>query len=336
MKLGWIGHGKLKSKYKPAVSENWFSTSPQGTFHMLYPDELSAIINLKDPDYDLCAEMDAILYMSGTHNDPFMIDVIDKIPCKVLSYHEGGEQDFLTWTLDEVLINREIMDKSDLVLVWDTRALGLHRLYTTTKVLWWPLPYPVEYFYNAIARVGFVPGYDILIAYAPYMWQSSTRNSIAGCMLAQNLIDNDLFSTAGVFSGARDDNINYDKSFLEQMGLNKVDVIPFVPPDEFLAMISKAKMVINLDYRRASGRITLECALTRTPVIATGQQPFAYQIYNGIKLHDHYDINSMIETATMISKGNWPQEWLDLAYERAQHYSMANKARALEEAVMQL
>lgn len=334
MKLGYIGHGKIKSGYKKSP-DNWFSTSPQGTFHMLYPDEPSAIINLKNPDYDLCAEMDAVLYMSGTHNDPDMIKVIDKIPCKVLSYHEGGEHDFLTWTFDEVLRNREIMNRSDLVLVWDTRALGVHYLYTKTKILWWPLPYPVEY----LDRVADIPPFtirEVLVAYAPYMWQNSPRNSILSCMLAQYFVDRLGYKNAGVFTCIRDDKIKHDREFLDKMNCYDVGVIPFVPPGAFLSMIKNAKVVINLDYRRASGRITLECALMRTPVIATDQQPFAYQIYNGIKLHDMFDVESMITTGVLIKEGMWHKEWIDLAYERAQHYSLTNKARVLEKAVMKL
>lgn len=333
MKLGWIGTQPQKNVLKSKPGPDWFATSPQGMFHMLYPDKDSALIDIENPDYELCAKMDAIFYWSGTHTDHLMLKVIDKIPCKVLTCHEGGEHDFLRWPLDIVLINRQVIDKSDLLLVWDTRALGLHELYTETPVLWWPLPYPIEYIDRALA-VKPDDIYNILVAYGPSVGVRSPRNSIAGCLLAERIINSCRdYNAAGVFSGGY---CEADDNFLYKIGCNAVEAIPYVDPKRFLSMINYADLVINLDTRRASGRITLECALTKTPVIATDQQPFAHQLYSGIKLHDSYDINSMINTGVSIHNGGWLDEWLDLAYERAQHYSYTNKAKVLEEAVLRL
>lgn len=336
MKLGWISKQPAgNNTYVSPASDDWFETSPQGMFSMLYPDEPSALIDIENPDLDLCAEMDALLFVSGTHSDSLMLEVIDDLPCKILAYHEGGEQDFLTWIPEAVLANRKVMDKSDLVLVWDTRALGLHKLYTKTPVLWWPLPYPIEYMDKALLASSHTN--DILVSYPPYRSCNTQRNSILGCALAQSFIDNLVFNTAGVFSNtSNSEELKLEREFLDNLGCYEIGVIPRISSAEFLATISEALLVINLDYRRASGRITLECALTRTPVIASDQQPFAYQLYNGIRLHDSFDVSSMIDTGIMVDDGRWHKEWLDLACERAQHYSYTKKAKELEEAVMSL
>lgn len=337
MKLGWIGAVPNGNRFIPPPSSDWFVTSPQGAFSALYPDEPSALIEIRNPDFELCAEMDALLYLSGTFSDPLMLEVIDDIPCKVLFYHEGGEHDFLRWPPHAVLNNYKLAKKSDLILVWDTRALGLHQLYTDTPVLWWPLPYPIEYMDRAL-DIASTFASEILVSYSPVRWCKSPRNAVLGCLLAQYFMDNLDFYSARVFSGIRDEDDSFaeERVFLDELDCNDVAVIPRVSPKEYLSLINMASMVINLDYRRASGRITLECALTRTPVIATDQQPFAFQIYNGIRLHDIFDVTSMIDTGKMISEGRWHSEWLDLAQERAQHYSYTNKARVLQEAVKRL
>lgn len=336
MKLGWIGNVKENKMHPHRLGG--FSTSPQGMYTRLYPDEDSAVIRMDEPDYDLLASMDAVLYMSGSQGDSSMLKIIDKIPCKVLTYHEGGEHDFLRWKLDAVLANHEVIAKSDLILVWDTRTLGLHKLYTSTPFLWWPLPYPAEQIDEILAKETDVPEYDIVVAYGPSRSQGNTRNGIAGCILAQYLLDNiPFYKNAGTFSCAREERERLkDVEFLKELECSDVYPIPFVPATKFLAILSKAKLVINLDQRRASGRVSLECAYVRTPVIATYQQPFVFQVYNGIRIHDMFDIDSMIDTATLVAEGRWHDAWFDLAYERAQHFSYANKARVLEEAVARL
>lgn len=177
---------------------------------------------------------------------------------------------------------------------------------------------------------------DVLVLYGPSKSETTWRNGYTSVLLAEKMIaEIPEFKTIGLCSHSNDQNyINQYREILDILGCCNCQLIDRLSFDNFIRLLSKTKVVIDLDMSYGAGKIAVECAVLRKPIIVSNCVTSANDIYGDMRIHHPLNIDSMMDTARFIADGYWGQSWLDIAYERAQKYSIENLALLLEKAVI--
>lgn len=335
MKIGFADLFASNRYIKPDEDYPALSTTMAYTMSHLFPGEASAFLSLYDFDFDMCNQMDILVYLSSIAQDKLFIDIVDKVDIPVLVHLEGGQENISRWSYPDVVLALDIMDKGDIVICMDTRALEFVQSLTTTKVVWWTLPYPVKAVLEETGCVGDGAGeYDIVVPYGVGRGAHELRAGYISTVVAERIIQTvPGFHTAAIMNWTRHDDteaLDSAKEMARRLGCTSVDMFSSVPFPHFIKMLSKAKLGLALDRRRSAGRFALDCAVLRKPCILSNQPANGYQIYNGIRLHDPFDVDACLDTARLVADGRWKQGWLDLAYQRAESLDLEHKAKELE------
>ena len=111
-----------------------FGTHIVSCIPKLYPDEISAYLNLLDFDFDIANKLDAIIFMIGAADLEYIIGLIDKVSCKKIIHVDGGECDLSRWNWREVYSLHEILKSSDLVLYFDKRTSSFWNSFVNCQV----------------------------------------------------------------------------------------------------------------------------------------------------------------------------------------------------------
>lgn len=147
------------------------------------------------------------------------------------------------------------MDGCDLFLTIVESTTQLWQSMTRTKVLYAPQPYPVEF-----AEREWKPrAQKRNVIYVAGV--TDRNNIIRGEIVAKQLQKK--FPEYRIQMSSVD---GIDPNVSELTG-STYDILPFLPWQEHLAMLSKVALVINTDYTYTRGRVQVDCAAVGTPSI---------------------------------------------------------------------
>ena len=307
-----------------------FGTHIVANVPKLFPDEWSAYLNIKDFDFELCKKLDALLIMVGAADLEILVDLIDKIPVKKIIHMDGGECDLNRWHWKDVLKVKTICSKSDLIICLDERSLSFWYCFVDKSILFWPMPYPVTEALQIIRAPYNDKIYDIVSPYGFGHAHGTLRNPLPALLACREVLNRySVFRNAIFFD-------TFDLSYSEHLadfGLDSLEVSGLTDPKTFVQIIANSKIVISMDRHRASGRPAIETALSKVPGIFTHQCPNAYTVYKGIKLHDPFDVDAVLNSVKLVATNEWKDEWLEEAYNNALRFGFKEKAKILEDAL---
>jgi len=342
MKLGFLWYGANKWYDPPRVPTDPANSHIGALLPLLYPDDGYATINAIKPDFALFEKLDAAFYVSGTDIDNHVAEYFADVPCSRLMNPDGGYRWYSFWSTGCVYRLTQLMDLSDLVILPDHRRVysSVFELLTRSKLFLWRFPYPVQGVLTLLANASNAQRYDIIVPYGPFAAQGTRRNSYFSARIAQEIIDKvdgfNNFLVIDVHTKGDKAKLANDAILLNHIGCKDFTLVSGVTPTEFIGLVARAKLVLNLDWSPAIGRIAADCALAKTPLIATSYGNFTNYIYGDIYTQEPFDVVSPIHIAKDIVEGKWRREWFDLAYERALTLNIPDSARKLKEAVAQL
>ena len=307
------------------------------TYSQLFPNDDFAYVSPDNLDLEMVNRLDAIIYYLGVSDGRFL-GFVDRLQCPVLAMLVGtnGYYDSLTH-LAFGGINRtvEVLNKCDLVVGVDQWGMGIFPLYTKTPVVYMPIPMPIEYA-QQVASESAVGEYDIVIPYGPYISQIRERNGILACLIAQRIIDEiPYYRNMAVFNLTnQQSDMDATEEFMRDLGCKDFVLFPYVSYGEFIKVLAGAKLGLDLDICRGTGKFAVDCAILRKPAILSSTLSYAVAIYRrtGALVHP-LDVNAVMGKALFISQGLWPSSWRQTAYVAAQEYSISKAAERLEEAV---
>jgi hypothetical protein len=338
VKLGYVYGDIQQNKIYEAgdafrIGDFVYSSSYE-VFPRLYPKEKYAVLNPLNINLDICKQLDAVIYLVGPPKDNVFVDIVKSIPCLFLSYLALGYTTLTTKAMKGMIIRKQILDSSDVVLVPTKYGIELVQMWTNTKVEYFPLPVPVNYA-QKILKVDIpvdVPQYDIVVAYGPNQSQVYPRNGYTNVLLAEKMVrELQEFNSIGVFACTGNNEVIKEmQNLLDVMGCNHCRIIPRVSYKDFLQILSKTKVCIDLDMGQSAGKFLVDCAIVQKPVIAADTIPTAEMIYHDIKLHSPWDIASMMKTALLIANGGWKEGWLRKAYIRGIQHSIWRTVQILD------
>ena len=307
-------------------------------YPMLYPDDLFAWVNPLEPDLDICSELDVLLHWTGYPDSKF-VDWMDEIPCKIVCVHNSGPFLLLhdVATQYDVLLRKEIMNKSDLVMSLTREHIQFYKLWTETPVFYMPTPYPIELALSAVNTLSEDVLYDIVIPHGLHKsGGGGNRNSLTAALVARKIIDEvEGFESARMFC-SETAGCEYTAELLTAVGCEDIMVSPRIDHAEFVRALSGAKMGLSLDMSESAGKIAIDCACLRKPAVLANTTPYAVEIYEDIRIQHPFDVDAAIETARMVVDGRWSKEWLDKAERRAGQYNIGLCAERLERAVAEI
>jgi len=342
MILGFLGYGEdsffhsgTNKWIEPNANDRFpnigvWGPNSNAVYRRLYPNDPFVMLVTKDPNLEFANRCDFIIFQSSTGQDPLFLEHCDKIEVPIIHWQHGGYENMVQLSYGAVLRNKQCMDKCDLVVTTDHRYVSLYKTWTKTPVIYCPLPYPVNYALKTLSKSVDIE-YDLFIPYGINMTYNNRRNGYVMSAVADKIITNvESFNNCLMI-----DSGNTDKScdFLQQMGFQNITIIDRKKYSEYLLSLSRCRVIINLDRHMACGKVAIDAALARKPVIMSNRIPYAQYIYSGIKLQDPFDVDAALATAELIQRGGWEQSWIDMAFNRAQDFSMENVGKILEEAV---
>lgn len=339
MKLGII-FGDSNRLLSPGTPERmWYSGSPvsMSVFAKLYPGDDFAYLSSDAPDMDIVSEMDAVIYYAGGHDAAFL-EYVDKIKCPVLGMLVGINSYYsslVSSVFSGVTRTANVLDRCDLVIGVDQFAVDIFSLYTFTPVVYMPIPVPIVLAQEVAATVS-DGAWDIVIPYGPHISQIRERNGILTCLIAQRIIDEiPGYNRMAVFNNShKQHEFDAAERFMRDLGCRDFDLFPYVPYEEFIGVLAGAKLGLDLDICRGTGKFAVDCAVLRKPAILSSMLSYAVAIYSGMAALVHpLDVNAVMGKAKFVADGLWPSCWLDIAFARAQDYSISKAADRLTEAV---
>lgn len=335
MKLGYV-MGDANIIYQPGDPIRYsYPDYPASrfVFSQMYPDDIYAMLNPKKIDFDICEKLDAVIYIMGVPDEEFA-SVAKYLPCKTIALEAFGYEHFITYYFLSALKRKRVMDACDYVMVTAPRAVSMVREWTDTPIIEGRFPTAIGQLPEILAEVDLnsVPQYDILVLYGPTQSDIYRRNGYTSILLAEKMVaEIPEFQTIGLCSHTKNlSSISWYQDALKTFGCPNCQLIKRLPYREFLPIISKAKIIIDLDMCLGAGKLVVECAALRKPIIASDYITAAFDIYKDLRVHFPIDIDAMMQTARMVANNKWPQSWFDIAYERAQQYSIENVAKKLE------
>lgn len=309
---------------------------------LLYPSEVSGSINVKDPDFELMKEFDALFYIGCMEWNKYMVEYINDIPCQLLTYPDGTPEWPLRFRLAEFEDMLKVTQASDLVIVPDIRKeyINMTKIFAGSKVASWLFPMPVDAIINNSESGNGMESFDIIVPYGPFLAQNQNRGGYQAAVVAQKLVDQySCFRNFAVLNFVSPSHSQFDKicsdseRILCRLGCKDFKLLSFVEWEDVLCLYKNTKLVLNLNWSPAVGRIAAECALLKTPYIGTDTTNYGYYIYGDICTVRRFDIDAVVELAGLVDKNQWPKGWLDKAYNKALTLSLSNSASALEELV---
>lgn len=332
MKIGYLYYGIpntiLSTEARQGAS---FGVHSMVNIPKLWMDEPAASCDIVNPDMDLLNSMEALFCSLDKPIIPYLVDLMPRLSSKVIINLEGGLEEITKWCIEDVESATSVMDMSDLVTCVDSRAISLLRSLTSTKVIFWPLPYQVNLALELLNDPEDVDQYDILIPFGLTDHPSRMRNTLSSVIVAREACKRfDDFNTVAIFEKTDEETQSNVRKFLGGLGCNHFTVIPYVDPETYIKMVAKCKLVVNMDRRRAAGKVAVECALAKKVAVLTNQSPYVYDLYGPQLSCDPFDIDRAVELAA----GIWHTEGCqELLYNKALEFAMEPKRRALEEAL---
>lgn len=309
-------------------------------FPKFYPDEIFAYVSPYNVDFNLCSQMDALVYYSGLPDRQF-VKFIDKIPCKVIVMLTCGYMTLTRTTMDDLLFTKQILDKADFVLGYDKYFESVVSLFTDTPIIVLKLPMPLDYLEQV--NNGTLPDifdndgqYDIIIPYGPYECETRGRNGYITALVGQRIIDTvDGFRNMAIFNMIRDNEIaSKSDALLKSIGCRDYELIQVLPYGKFVNLMSRCKLALSLDMTSCAGKIAIDCAVLRKPGIFSNMLFYPRELYYDVPfaLVDPLDVDGVVERAAILSQ--WTSIHFERAYQRAMEYSIESSARELERKVL--
>lgn len=303
-----------------------FATHSMVNILQLWPDELAACCDFREPNLEILDAMDVWFCPLDIGAIPYLSDIIPEMSSKVIIQLEGGLCDITRWSPEDTAAAIHVMDISDLIVCMDSRAVSLLASMTRAKVIYWPLPYQVRKALDIIENTEDGEQYDIIVPYGPVCYSRHMRNVLASAIAAREICKAyNWYNTVLMFDQSDD-----ARWFLESIGCGHFTVAYRKPPKEYMEILTRSKLVVNMDRRRAAGVMAIECALSKTLAVFTDQCPYAYEIYDERSLCDPFDINRAVQ----IAGRGWetPEGWRR-AYNKALEFALEPKRNALEKAL---
>lgn len=336
MKLGYCFASKDNRILQPGdpFRKN-FRSHTSVTTTQLYPNEICSRINLDDPDINICDAMDAIYCVVTSSSVDKVFSLKKKTKAKIIISMEAGEEDYTNTTIEYFIKFKRLFDAVDLILCMDRRAESLMYCMTDTKVIYWGLPYNTKVALDFISSFGDKNyEYDVFIPYGPFATQRNKRNGYVNCVIANELKkQSSNFKVAildGVAGHRKYEALERSALFYDFMGFN-FDIYPHLPYENFLRLVYHSKMIINLDKRRAAGKVAIEAGLCKTPAITSLECPFANHIFD--QHCDAFNVAEAIGMANMIEQGYYRKDWIANSYLRSLEYDVSRKAEILDNAL---
>jgi hypothetical protein len=302
------------------------------SYHLLnmWPEEIYAILEVDNPDIEICKQLDVVFQIMSYGTVKSFIELRPLIPCKVFVHLHDGIEYLLCGSRDSLVDFKQALDLADAILITDQRMLDAVQLYTTTPVFYYRHNHDIEYIDKVIKESTYNEFYDIVLPYGLIdSDRTHYRNTYFTTLAANEIIKQIPYFNNIVSLRNWVDEGTY--KWVEKFKISNITIKPDLEVINYLGIIKNTKVMIYLDRVMTVGRVLLDAAIAKKPVITSDCIPIAHEIYGDMITHDPLDVNAMLNTARLIADGGWKQEWLDLAYERAWSHSLKNSAKDFED-----
>lgn len=223
------------------------------------------------------------------------------------------------WAVDPNKLNeiQQFMRYCDVFLTIVLHTKKQWQALTTTKIVYMPQPYPVEYALkewkprSAKRNVIFVAGV------------TDRDNIIAGEIVAKKLQEK--------FPKYR-----IQMAKVEDMELNTIeltgatfDILPFMPWQQHLSMLSKVMLIINTDYTFTRGRVQVDASAVGSPSIGANSDG-QYDLFPKLLATEHTSIDQLVlQGEQLLSDNSYYDEVMRTAKERLYKYNYAETAQRI-------
>lgn len=293
MKIGVVTQLECELYPDKPIRSRYIGSSHAHTYMQLYPSEFAYLIDYKNPNKEFIDKSDIVFYHSGTYEDKEFRKIVGGINKPIVMYLEGGIDDIVRLQLEDVFDIKYISSFAKCVMVGHKNHVSLLQNFVDTEVVFSPLPYPIDQVGELLWQFSFalVPEiYDVVIPYGVTASENTKRNSYMSLFTAENFIDH------GYSSCILDTNTDRCGLFLDKYKL-RTKSLHFRSVFGHLELISRCKVVLNLDYRKVSGRNAIDSAMCNKIYIGSKDTPNVDYLYGGCDVFDQASINSAVDSA---------------------------------------